>query len=163
MARSTVLPSCTPSLCSEQDEAALPSQAFGFSLQQKDFALPLMELPHGQVRQSWADRIRALGLCWYPAQPTEAFRTLQRQMFFAARGSSRHKPAVFSTGRWAGLWGDLTLRLCWWQMRTLLWDAPSPCTPGRSWEGPGEQQHSTVALGQPCPHHAVALGEVQCE
>lgn len=48
MAQSTVLPSCTPSLCSEQDEAAFPSQAFGFSLQQKTFALALMELPHGQ-------------------------------------------------------------------------------------------------------------------
>lgn len=159
MARSTVLPSCTPSLCSEQGEAALPNQAFGFSLQQKAFALALMELPRGQVRQSWADRIGALGPCWCPVQPTKAFRTLERRMFFAARASCRHKLAVYSTG----LWADLTLRLCWWQMRTRLWDAPSPCTLGRSWEGPGEQQHSTVAPGQPCALRAVALGEVQCE
>lgn len=109
-----------------------PARLLASLYNKRHLHLPRRSCPMGKVRQSWADRIRALGPCWRPVQPTKAFRTLQKLMISVAQGSPCDKPAVFSTEQWAGLWGDLTLRLCWWQMRTPFWDAPGPCTPGRS-------------------------------
>lgn len=109
-----------------------PARLLASLYNKRHLHLPRRSCPMGKVRQSWADRIRALGPCWRPVQPTKAFRTLQKLMISVAQGSPCDKLAVFSTEQWAGLWGDLTLRLCWWQMRTPFWDAPGPCTPGRS-------------------------------